>query len=189
MYYLNVKKLDFYLYFFIFIRGYKMGLRFEDLDEITRRYMLEEIDHTVGRNDLFRCEEFTDDGWKKYPDLLRKAVQEGDDDFLGVILYHNDCFRFDSIRESYTKFSELVFNRFYIRALCRRVIDEGKKLKVYMAKPIEETPETEVELGKFVNPEELLFQLRDQEKRGTPVEIVMDIALDPNSGITVRLVD
>ncbi|MFN0083797.1 MAG: hypothetical protein ACKVX9_00275 [Blastocatellia bacterium] len=33
--------------------------------------------------------------------------------------------------------SEWEFNRFYMQALCRRAIDEGKKFEVYRAKPPE----------------------------------------------------
>jgi len=152
--------------------------------------MIEEIDHSIGRNELYRYEEFTDDGWKKYPELLRKAAQEGDDDFLGVTLYHNNCFRLDAHRESYTKFAELEFNKFYIRALCRRAIDEGKKLQVYRAKEEEEpNPELQGNIGKVIELEGLLIELREQEEKGTPLERVLGIDLEPDSGISVRLVD
>lgn len=167
-----------------------MGIRFENLNEITRRYMIEEIDHSIGRDELYRYEEFTDDGWKKYPELLRKAAQEGDDDFLGVTLYHNNCFRLDAHRESYTKFAELEFNKFYIRAMCRRAIDEGKKLQVYRAKEEEEShPELQGNIGKVIELEGLLIELREQEERGTPLERVIGVDLEPDSGISVRLID
>ena len=167
-----------------------MGLRFENLNEVTRRYMIEEIDHSIGRNELYRYEEFTDDGWEKYPELIRKAAQEGDDDFLGVTLYHNNCFRLDALRESYTKFAELEFNKFYIRALCRRAIDEGKKLQVYRAKEEEESnPELQGNIGKVIELEGLLIELREQEESGTPLERVIGVDLEPDSGISVRLID
>ena len=167
-----------------------MGLRFENLNEVTRRYMIEEIDHSIGRNELYRYEEFTDDGWKKYPELLRKVAQEGDDDFLGVTLYHNNCFRLDALRESYTNFAELEFNKFYIRALCRRAIDEGKKLQVYRAKEEEESnPELQGNIGKVIELEGFLIELREQEERGTPLERVIGVDLEPDSGISVRLID
>ncbi len=167
-----------------------MGLRFESLNEITRRYMLEEIEHTIGRNELYIIEHFTEDGWKKYPELLRKAAAEGDDDFLAVELLHNNCFRLESPRDTNVTFAERQFNRFYVRALCRRAIDEGKKLQVYRAKEEEEpNPELQGKLGQVIEPEGLLIELREQEERGTPLERVIGIDLEPDSGISVRLVD
>lgn len=167
-----------------------MGLRFESLNEITRRYMIEEIDHSIGRDELYKYEEFTDDGWKKYPELLRKAAQEGDDDFLGVTLYHNNCFRLDAHRESYTKFAELEFNKFYIRAMCRHAIDEGKELQLYIAKEEKEpSPELQGKLRQVIESEQLLIELREQEEKGTPLEKVIGIDLEPDSGISVRFVD
>ncbi len=166
-----------------------MGLRYENLDEITRRYMVEEIEHSIRTHDLYRYEEFTDDGWKVYPELLIEAVKERDDDFLGVALYNSNCFPIDSLRKSYSNFAELEFNRIYIRALCRRAIDEDKRLQLYMAKSTEETQISGLKLGQFVNPKQLLMLLRDQESRGTSIEVILGIQLPHNSGITVRLVD
>jgi hypothetical protein len=185
-----LKKLDFYqIFLYIYYKDLKMGLRYENLDEITRRYMVEEIEHSIGRHELYRYKEFTDDGWKDYPEVLIKAAKEGDDDFLSVTLYHSNCFRLDSLRESYSIFAEAEFNRIYIRALCRRAIDENKRLQVYMAKPTEETKEDDLKLGQFIKPEQLLMLLRDQESRGTSIEEILGIQLPPNSGISVRLVD
>ena len=166
-----------------------MGLKYENLDEITRKYMVEEIEHSIGRHELYKYKEFTDDGWKVYPDVLIKAAKEGDDDFLSVTLYHSNCFRLDSLRESYSSFAEAEFNRIYIRGLCRRAIDENKKLQVYMAKPQEETQISGLELGQIVEPEQLLMLLRDQEVRGTSIEVILGVQLPPNSGVSVRLVD
>ena len=77
------------------------------------------------------------------------------------------------------------FNRFYIRALCRRAIDDNiPALAVYRARPSKNPrPTSEKKVGNLVDPRELLDDLR--ARPGT--RPAMGLPAGPNSGVSVRL--
>ena len=72
------------------------------------------------------------------------------------------------------------FNRFYMRALCLRAIEEGRTLEVYRAKP-PEIPRAGLEgfVGRAVEPEELLGRLREGGW-SSPL-------LKPGAGLSVKI--
>jgi hypothetical protein len=77
------------------------------------------------------------------------------------------------------------FNRFYVRGLCLRAIDEGiDRLVIYRAKAVEEPrPDSNRRIGRSVNPRTLLDDLR----RNAGVDTALGIPPGPNSGLSVKL--
>ena len=77
------------------------------------------------------------------------------------------------------------FNRFYIRALCLRAIDDASvRLVVYRAKSVAQPrPESEAAIGRTMDTHALLADLR----ANVGWETVLKIG-QPNSGLTVKIV-
>ena len=59
-----------------------MGLQYQDLDDRTRTLMLEEIDQDSASGSLYLSDNLTPDGKAEYPDLLRTAARDGNDETL-----------------------------------------------------------------------------------------------------------
>ena len=75
------------------------------------------------------------------------------------------------------------FNRFYIRALCIRAIDEGRELEIYRARPSAKPDEaSEAKIGDKPDPKALLADLRTSPGVGTALGLPR-----PGSGVSVRL--
>jgi hypothetical protein len=77
------------------------------------------------------------------------------------------------------------FNRFYIRALCLRAIEDGiPDVVVYRAKPVENPrSESQQKIDEHVSPEALLRDLRIHPG----VDTALGLPPGPNSGLSVRL--
>lgn len=178
-----------------------MPLLLKNLDEETRRLMLEEIDYDIQRNALYISERLNEHGIKRYPDLLIQSVKSGNDADLASSLRGEGCFNPTVKRKNpkggYTQvqmpsnahetLAEGEYNRFYIRALCCRVINGGKgRLVVYRAKHVQ-TPRSESErkIGQIVDAEKLLQDLRDNPG----VDTALGLPSGPNSGLSVELRD
>ena len=63
-----------------------MGLRYEDLDAVTRKYMVEEIDQDIRSDKVYRSSYLTQSGQGNWPDLMRDAASSGNDDSLAARL-------------------------------------------------------------------------------------------------------
>src|SRR4051812_11592399 len=59
-----------------------MALALEDLDDRTRRFMVEELDRDLAAGSLYISTRLADEAAAEYPDLLRSAMQSGDDETL-----------------------------------------------------------------------------------------------------------
>jgi hypothetical protein len=149
-----------------------MGLKYKNLDEKTRNFMLEEINQDITNNALYMSPRLTEAGRTKYPELLKTAAVSGDDDQLSLQLR----FLFNANEERRNKngtvtlskvpsnahetLAEGEFNRFYIRALCRRAIDEKVQLMIYRAKTVvNPRPESQKKIGQIVDAQSLLIDL------------------------------
>ena len=77
------------------------------------------------------------------------------------------------------------FNRFYIRALCLRAIEDGMaQVIVYRAKAVQNArSESERKIGQGVPVEALLRDLRTHPG----VDTALGLPPGPNSGLSVRL--
>jgi hypothetical protein len=176
-------------------------LNLMDLDERTRQLMLEEIDHDVQRGTLYVSPRLSNTGQQNYLTLLRAAARGHDADWLTEQLGGVGRMRTSEPRRkpsggvalasvpsnAAAVAAEGAFKRYYMRALCRRAIEDGlAKLEVYRARPSKEPrPESEALIGTRVDPRRLLDELRaNPDAEPTP-----GLLPGPNSGLSVRLPD
>ncbi len=174
-----------------------MGLHYENLDDETRGLMIEEIDLDATARGLYISNYLNEAGAELWPGLLRQAAESGTDDSLARALQENRAFKNQVERRKPTggftmvavpvtaaqTLSESQFNMYYMRALGRRAIAEGRHLTVYRAKAVERPrPESEQMIGAELDPQRVLDVLR--ATKGVEPEIGIPM---PNSGLCIRL--
>jgi hypothetical protein len=176
-----------------------MSLYYHDLDARTRRLMLDEVDYDISHNQLHISPFLSGQGQHDYVNLLREAIQNGNDATLEKDLRaHRRIIRALPRRTRSGKFgiaaaplnaaqtlAEGEFNRFYIRALARRAIEDGiAELVVFRAKNVH-TPrvESEVLIETTLPPDELLTDLREHPDQPA----TLGVPAGANSGLSVRL--
>jgi hypothetical protein len=139
-------------------------------------------------------------GQRDYANLLREALQNGNDETLAQSLReHRRILRTLPRRNPTGGYSmaataenaaqvlaESEFNRYYIRALARRAIEDGiQELVVYRAKPVQNPrPESEARIETGLPPQDLLEDLRAHPGDERPA---LGVPSGPNSGLSVRL--
>lgn len=176
-----------------------MAFHFANLDERTRHLMLDEVEYDEARNELHISPYLSGQGLRDYPQLLKEAIGHGNEETLaGALQEHRRIARTAHRRRprggyvivtvpatAAEMIAEDAFNRYYIRALCRRAIEDGiDELVVYRAKRVDDPRSQSEELIETtVDPESLLEDLR-RHMGDTPE---MGIPGGPNSGISVRL--
>lgn len=176
-----------------------MALNLENLDEKTRKLMLEEVSRDTSQNKLYLSPRLNNEGKQRYANLLKKAINEGNDTSLAREIIGFKCL--NDTESSTTKLGKAInknvpknahetlaegeFNRFYVRALCLRVIEECLTLEVYRAKDVSNPRvDSESKIGKKIeDPNKLLEDLR----RNVGIEPALGIPPGPNSGISVRI--
>jgi len=176
-----------------------MSLSLANLDEQTRQLMLEEIELDVSRNTLYISSRLSNTGRNDYASLLKEAVSKHDDRWLAVQLRSGG--RLNTTETKRTPkggmttaqvpitaadtLAEGEFNRFYIRAICRRVIDLGSgKVVVYRAKEVSRArSESERKIGMQVDAQGLLDDLRSHPG----IDTALGLPPGPNSGLSVHL--
>jgi hypothetical protein len=176
-----------------------MGLDYRNLDERTRNLMMAEIDRDIAENSLFLSDNLSPQGQADYPELLRTAARAGTDVTLAAAIQgrlnsHEKPRRLKSGEFSkppvmrsnaHEMLAEGEFNRFYIRALCLRAIEDGiAEVIVYRAKGVQNPrSESERRIGQPVAVESLLHDLRTHPG----VDTALGLPPGPNSGLSVRL--
>ena len=175
-----------------------MSFNFVDLDDRTRQLMVEELDTDAGSGTVYPSPRLTETGLNEFPALLRDAFTAGDETTLAVAIRVPG--RLKTHEKSHTKtgreivkqvpeiaadtLAEGEFNRFYVRALCRRAIEEQRSLVVYRAKQgTKPRDESEAMIGKTISSERLLSDLRTHPG----VEPALGLPPGPNSGLSVCL--
>jgi len=174
-------------------------LQLANLDERTRQFMREELEHDSTRGQIYISPRLNSRGQADWLGLLREGFLSGSDTTLAAQLRLAGRLRRRETRHS--KRGKLVsaavpetaaetlaegeFNRYYIRGLCRRAIDEGlSNLVIYRAKTVESPrPESQVRPGKSFDPQRLLTDLR----ANIGVDPALGVPAGPNSGLSVRL--
>jgi len=176
-----------------------MGLDYRNLDQRTRNLMLAEIERDIAENTLYLSDNLSPQGQTDYPDLIRAAARDGSDVTLGAAILgrlnsHEKPRRLKSGELSkppvmrsnaHEMLAEGEFNRFYIRALCLRAIEDGiAEVIVYRAKAVQNArSESERKIGQGVPVEALLRDLRTHQG----VDTALGLPPGPNSGLSVRL--
>ena len=177
-----------------------MSLFFENLDERTRQLMLDEMEYDLSHNQLHISPFLSGQGQWDYADLLRNAIQKGNDETLGHDLQarrrivralprrtpRGGYVITATVDNAAEVLAESEFNRYYIRGLARRAIEDGiSELVVYRAKPARNPrPESEARLEMSLSPRELLADLRSHPGDELPA---LGVPAGPNSGLSVRL--
>jgi hypothetical protein len=177
-----------------------MSLYLVNLDERTRELMLEELDYDEARNQLHISPYLSNQGVFDYPALLRRALAEGTPESLAETLSQQRRIARTGHRRKaaggYTivtvpeNAAEMLandaFNRYYIRAVARRALEEGMdEVIVYRARRAEQPrPESEELVETTVDAAALLDDLRRNTGAERPE---LGVPAGPNSGISVHL--
>ena len=177
-----------------------MALLYYNLDDRTRQLMLEEMDYDISKNQLHISPFLSGQGQRDYPNLLREAMQSGTDETLAESLRaHRRIFkalpRHNKQKGGYAiaavpkNAADIVaegeFNRFYIRALARRAIEDGiPELVIYRAKKVvRPRAESETLVETAIPAQDLLDDLRAHPDQPP----TLGVPSGPNSGLSVRL--
>ena len=176
-----------------------MAFYLANLDQRTRELMLSEIDLDVEAGTLYYGSYLSEQGRTDYAELLRLAATSGDVSSLEAALRADGRMAlttqrrkpkggFSTVKVPITAPATLAegeFNRFYMRALCCRAIEDGiTGLIVYRAKPVQTPrPESEAMISTSVAPDALLEDLRTS----TGVDTALGLPRGPNSGLSARL--
>jgi hypothetical protein len=167
---------------------------FPDLDSRTRAFMLEEIAHDLTHGTLHLSKRLSSTGNANYAQYLQHAARVGNEETLAAALRQPGHFQTMEPRgtgwakvpyNAAAVLAEGEFNRFYIRALCRRAIeDDVEELIIFRSKPVSNPrPESLTKIGRAVDPHRLLTDLRTHPGADT----ALGLPQGPNSGLSVRL--
>lgn len=176
-----------------------MAFAFDDLDAHTSTLMLNEIDLDVGNDALYKGDRLTDVGSGSWETLLQDACRTGDDVTLaaarvvpgGTYLCATEPNPRSPAGEPQAVPSNAAatmadgeFNRFYIRALCVRAIDDSVDREIYRARPsARPDPQSEALIGQTPDAAALVADLRTN----IGVATALSLPPHPNSGLSVRL--
>lgn len=174
-----------------------MPFEYRNLDEKTRNYMIEEIKLANQEGELYFSKRFNENGFSLWPELLELAATNFNEHWLAFQLENNNLMKDRELaakpKGGYTiKFvphnasetlAEGQFNRYYMLALARIAIEQGRLLEVYRAKMVNTPRSASVALlGQTIDPEKVIATLR-------PVELSLRSELtQPNSGLSLFLV-
>lgn len=170
---------------------------FKHLDERTRELMIREAEADGMAATEYYGRRLSAKGREDWPVLLRSAIASGDAETLAAKLRHDGRLKTEEERRTKTGVKMVAvpvnaadvlaqgeFNRYYIRALCLRVIEDGGTHVVVCRGRWSDNPrpESEALIGKEIPAQSLLEDVRAHPGEATffGVPIV-------NSGLTVRL--
>lgn len=161
--------------------------------ESVRKFMLEEINFDINREKLYMSKRMRENHEDIYTNLLIKEVDSGTPESLSKAILDNNCLveKEKTIRgfrkvpyNAHETLGEGEFNRFYMRGLSKKAIDENLELKVYRAKKVSKPRKSSEELlDNIVSPEEILEDFRKNPGKHTNSELA-----DPNSGLSLKIV-
>jgi hypothetical protein len=176
-----------------------MPFQFEDLDAVTRGFMVDEFDSDVQDGNLYLSGHFSVAGRERYPDLCRQALESGTDGTLAAALRKPGMFERQYQRRKpkggYTTaavphtapetVAEGEFNRFYLRGLCLRVLSEGgEQIQVYRARESAAPRRASMAMtGNVLDAQTLLHDLR----QSIGVDTALGLPPGPNSGLSGRI--
>jgi hypothetical protein len=166
------------------------------LDMRTRTLMTAEIVMAKESNNLYYSTRFNENGSQNWFDWLIVAAKEHDEHWLAFQLEYESSMKDFETRTKptggYTQahvphtaaetFADGQFNRFYIAAICRRAIEDGKSsVRILRCKQRGEVrPESRAIEGTSRDAAELLQEVRNM-RRSFGCEL-----LKPNSGLSIE---
>ena len=172
-----------------------MPLEYYHLDQDIRSLMKNELELDIENNNIYLSPRLTPEGQSKYTDLLFTAFEDGDDFTLMQDI--RKYLKQTETRQTKNGISQVKvpvtasvtlaegeFNRYYIRALCRKVLESGGSLEVYRAKQVNNArSESQRKIGQLVEPNQLLEDLREDPR----IDTVLGLPNGPNSGLSVKI--
>ena len=175
-----------------------MPLKYDNLDPTTRRYALEELERDVERGTVIASSRLRPGTEQRYQELLRDALKYYDDQWLEErvteLLEATERRTTKSGAQTRVKMPENAarmlaegdFNRYYMRGVAARAIDEGRQVvEVYRARlSLEPRPESAELEGERLSARAALDWLRGLQSDDPAVTPLGR----PNSGLSVRLV-
>lgn len=166
---------------------------FEDLTPDTRSRMLQELERDLNARTIFYDSRLTEKGWTAYLRVLMTALESGTPESLSEALLTNSLLNPTETRDvgqgrlvqakvskiAHRNIGEAEFNRYYMRAICLKAIEQGNdEVEVFRARPsTNPRPDT----ADRMNPKELLEHLRT-----TNISVPGSFP-GPNSGRSVRI--
>jgi hypothetical protein len=173
-----------------------MALHYPNLDGDTRLAMLSELQSDIPDR-IYWSPRLSGAGRNRYIDLLRGALAAETDGWLagelarfGSLLTHEIAHRGGKAYEKAVPYNanetlaEGEFNRYYIRAICVRALDEQLDVQVVRAKAVANPrPVSEMLIGTRPDPAGLLQALRTDHR----VDNAFGLPPGPNSGLTLGL--
>lgn len=175
-----------------------MPLQYENLDPTTRRYAYAELEQDLRAGTFHNSERLRPEAVAEYQRLLSEALRYYDDRWLeertGDLLVENESRRTRSGGTTTAKVPHMAarlvaegdFNRYYIRGVALRAIEEGRQiLEIYRARlSLEPRPESASVEGSRVPAAEVLAHMRGPLSANPTVAPLGRT----NSGLSVRLV-
>lgn len=154
-----------------------MGLNQKDLNQETRRLMIQEIDHDGQK--LYISPRLNAQGKIAWFELLREAAANHSDDWLASQIAHQRLLNLQELRQGKpiamrhdapNMLAEGEFNRFYMRGICLRAIELGAPSVVGYRARVSQNPRAEslAIIGKIFEPKEFLDRLRSAIGADTP---------------------
>lgn len=160
--------------------------------------MLDELDRDVAEGTVYMSSRLSSRGAAEYIEFLRRAITDHDEQWLANQLRTESLLNATEPRRTKSgqttaqvpvsapwTLAEGEFNRYYVRGVCRRAINEGTlEVIVYRAQAVS-SPRAESQrmIGRALDPQALLRDLRTSPG----VEPALGLPPGPNSGISVHL--
>jgi hypothetical protein len=176
-----------------------MALNLVNLDdEEIRILMLKEVEEDEIQGKTYFSPRLKEDCTELYLKLLKDSIKQGNDESLATEILQSKCLKSAMPRknpsgiitiaktpsDAHFTLAEGEFNRYYLRALCLKAIENKDTIEVYRAKAVQSPRnESEALIGKIIDANTLLADLR--------INIGVDTALGlpsgPNSGLSGRI--
>lgn len=173
-----------------------MALTLANLDTETRSFMTQEIISDIAKNRLYTSNRLNTAGVESYPEIIKEAAEKHDDTWFASQL--RGKFNATENRKLKDKIisasvpvnanemlAEGEFNRFYLRGLCLRAIQNNiPNLVIYRAKAVSNPrAESEAKIGTTINPTSLLADIRNN----IGIDTALGLPAGPNSGLSAKL--
>lgn len=125
-------------------------MNFEELDEVTRKYMLEEFKKEENSGNPYRSTTLSQEGLSQFPTLMEESIRTGNEVTLWHALSKPNFWKSSIPRRTKSGITSVSvnpldaakrlalteFNTWYVRGLARRLQEEdNEKCQVYRAEP------------------------------------------------------